>query len=334
MSGVTNDPYLRRKVVARRQPKPEPKPCKRCGKPLSTYFLTGHNCKEPANVSTDIDAFLDLDGVPRDQWDRPLVVPPTGGDPIPYMRVSTFADTLSNGNGLVYWKSRLAARGMAYREDIAALVAGLKFSTNPDKKQRKKEDAKSNKELDKLIEEAIASIDDSARYGTAVHAFTEPEPSAAVPARMQPDVASYQRALLTHQLVCVESETFVVHDELKLGGSFDGIYEHPTLGRMIGDKKTGDIKPTPLVIQLACYAGAQRYDHETLTRTALDVRQDVGLLFHIPKGKGATEVYLVPLDAGRRAAAAAAWLCKWRADEDDLLMHFNELTIADLKAAS
>lgn len=312
-----------------------PRLCKTCGDPLPSYVLDPHVCppgKVP--VTSDINDFLDLDGVPRDQWDRPLIQPLEGGDLVPYTRVSTFADTLSNGGGLVYWKSRMAARGIAQREDIAALVAGLKFSSHPDKKQREKDDAKANKELDALIEEAIAAVDDSARYGTAVHAFTEPDPSPHVPTRMQPDVASYHQALEDHGFTCVEAETFVVHDGLKVAGSLDGLYEHKSLpGLFVGDKKTGNIKPTPLSIQLACYAGAQRYNHDPVERTELGARQDYGLLFHIPKGAGKTEVHLVPLEAGRRAAAAAAWLADWRRNEDDLLTYFNPITVADLLAS-
>ena len=34
--------------------------------------------------------------IPRDHWNRPLVVPPGGGNPVPYTRCTTFIDPLED----------------------------------------------------------------------------------------------------------------------------------------------------------------------------------------------------------------------------------------------
>jgi len=305
--------------------------CPHCGAPTRRLIgngplyepvlnsLTPHTCDlETRTMSEEVDAFLGINEPLRDRWQRPLIVPPEGGKPIPYTRVSTFAGALDDAGGLVTWKARQVALGIARHEDLAAMVAGLKYG---------------DKELDAHIETAITRVDDKAAWGTAVHSLTEPDPSPHIPERMAADVASYQHALTDHGLVCVESELFVVNDHLQVAGTFDGIWQHPHLGRLMGDKKTGKIKGGPVAVQLASYAGGVRYNADPVERHPLNVRQDVGLLFHIPKGEGKTDIYLVDLNEGRKAALAAQWVMSWR-KRDDLITHFNALTISDLAVAS
>lgn len=296
--------------------------------------LTPHTCNlETRTMDDAIASFLGVGEPQRDGYGRPLITPPDGGKPEPYTRVSTFAEALSDAGGLVTWKGRMAARGIAQREDLAAMVAGLTFSTDPDDAKRRKADRANNKLLDSYIETAICAVDDKAAWGTAVHSFTEPDPSPFVPERMRADVASYEQALADYDLTCVEAERFVVHDELKVAGTFDGIWTHPILGRVLGDKKTGKVKAHAVALQLACYAGGLLYNDDPIERTPLDVRQDIGLLFHIPKGQGKTEVHIVDLEAGREAARAATWVRAWR-DRDDLLVHLNALTAIEYQVAS
>lgn len=278
------------------------------------FWLRRHDCKDTRMSAQTVDDFLGVNDVPRDRWQRPLIVPAAGGDPEPYTRISTLAAALDDAEGLVTWKARHVALGIARHEDLAAMCAGLKYG---------------DKQLDEHIETALCRVTDAAAYGTAVHSFTEPDASPFVPDRMQADVASYFTALADHGLECVEAEQFVVNDALKVAGTFDGVYSHPDLGLLVGDKKTGKLKAQAAAVQLACYAGGVRYDPSTLERADLGVRQDVGLLIHIPKGEGKTEIYLVDLEAGRAAANAAAWVMAWR-KRADLLTHLNPLTIADL----
>jgi hypothetical protein len=296
--------------------------------------LIPHICNlETPTMSDAVANFLGIGEPQRDGYGRPLITPPDGGKPIPYTRVSTFAEALNDAGGLVTWKGRMTARGIAQREDLAAMVAGLTFSTDPDEAKRKKADKAANKLLDGYIETAICAVDDKAAWGTAIHSFTEPDPSPFVPERMRADVESYEQALRDHDLTCVEAERFVVHDGLQVAGTFDGIWEHPVLGRVMGDKKTGKVKAQAVTLQLACYTGGLLYSDDPVERTPLDVRQDIGLLFHIPKGAGKTEVFIVDLEAGRAAAKAALWVRQWR-ERDDLLTFLNPLTALEYQVAS
>ena len=36
-----------------------------------------------------------MNEIPRDRWDRPLIIPPNGGQPVAYTRVSTLAKALT-----------------------------------------------------------------------------------------------------------------------------------------------------------------------------------------------------------------------------------------------
>src|SRR5689334_3084695 len=66
---------------------------------------------------TDID-------IPRDRWGRPLIIPPEGGQPVPYTRVSTMAKALDDQSGLMLWKQRKTAVGLLRRPDLLTRIAG------------------------------------------------------------------------------------------------------------------------------------------------------------------------------------------------------------------
>ncbi len=57
----------------------------------------------------------------RDQYGRYLVVPPTGGKPIGYTRVTTVAKALDDGGGLAsHWKASMVATGLMMRPGLRA----------------------------------------------------------------------------------------------------------------------------------------------------------------------------------------------------------------------
>jgi hypothetical protein len=56
----------------------------------------------------------------RDQWGRYLIVPPGGGKPIGYSRVTTVAKTLDSGGGLAPWKAAMTAGGLIMRPGLKA----------------------------------------------------------------------------------------------------------------------------------------------------------------------------------------------------------------------
>src|SRR5690554_2297101 len=92
--------------------------------------------------------------VNRDRWGRPLVVPPDGGEPVPYTRATTLAGTLDDLYGLMAWKQRQTALGLADRPDLRLAV-----TAHRDDKRR----------LDAICEEAMqaAASTAAATTGTA-----------------------------------------------------------------------------------------------------------------------------------------------------------------------
>lgn len=247
--------------------------------------------------------------VPRDGYERPLIMPADGGKPAPYTRASTFANALDDAQGLTIWKLRNLALGMGRHEDLAAMAAGLTYEND-------------KKTLDEIVKTAIdrAGGTVKANWGTAVHSLTEPDSPPYVPARMQTDVAAYNAALAKYGITVVDTERFVVNDAIGVAGTFDHIYAVPGLGNVPGDKKTGSFHPDACAVQLATYARGVYYrldDTGAPVREPLpDVRTDIGIVAHIPAGQGRCDLYVVNLDAGWEAAQLAVQVREWRVRKD------------------
>ena len=267
---------------------------------------------------TDIDP-LDIDeGIERDRYGRPKIIQlNAAGEPtektIAYTRASTFAKALDDGAGLIAWKLRHAAVGIAQRPDLAQMAAAL--GRNPDDFTKAKK-----AELDGIIETAHdASFGNAkANYGTAVHALTEPGNDGVALDPLAADVDSFKAACTALDLVVVDSEEFVVQDLVKVAGTYDhriltardlklgGEVIVPAGTMMIADKKTGSLHISQNAIQLAVYAHSKAYDRATGARSDLEVSTEWALIAHIPARKGITEFYLVDIEAGWKVGAYLA----------------------------
>lgn len=230
-------------------------------------------------------------GISRDRWGRPLIIPPGGGTPAPYTRCTTYVSVLDDKEHLMKWKARMTAIGMAARDDLILRVR----SADPDDKTA----------IGRAAEEAAdhAGASRRADIGTSLHALTERlDRGETLPplGDWQADIDAYQHALTTHGLTPVEIETFVVNDDLHVGGTFDRIY---TIGgqKYIGDLKTGssvDWGAGTYAMQLAVYANSVRYNVETGQRSALDVNRDQAVLIHLPAGEHTATVYWIDIARG------------------------------------
>lgn len=244
--------------------------------------------------------------IPRDRWQRPLIVPANGGKPVGYVRASTFANTLDDAGGLVKWKARMVALGIGAHEDLAAVAAGLTYG---------------DPKLDEIIETAHdrAGGNAKANYGTALHLYTDPG-APAPPARMASDVDAYHAHLALHGATVVEHDRFIVNDALGVAGTFDAILAFTGLGNMMEDRKTGGLHMLAHAIQLAVYAGGVFYDLDAdgnPVRTPLpDVDQNTGIIAHVPAGKGECVFYDVDLNLGRAACDLALDVREWRKRKD------------------
>ena len=245
-------------------------------------------------------------GIERDRWDRPLIIPPKGGKPKAYTRCTTYVKALDDKEGLLAWKSRMTGIGLSQRPD---LLLSLQNTAETDKKA-----------LDRICEEAAnhAGAKSRATIGTSLHGFTERiDRGETIPdlGQFQPDIEAYKNAITAHGLTPVEMETFVVNDELQVGGTFDRIYSYQGVN-YIGDIKTGstlDYSAGTFAAQLAIYAHSQRYNPQTGERSPLEVDQNKGIVIHLPAGEGKAQVYFIDLALGWASVGLAGEVRRWRA---------------------
>lgn len=243
----------------------------------------------------------------RDRWGRPLIVPPNGGKPRGYSRPTTIAGTLDDLYGLMKWKQRQTAIGLADRRDLMVAVTAHR----DDKKQ-----------MDRLCEDAMeaAASSSSATIGTAVHKLSEMVDSGqelpTVDELVRADLEAYAEAM--RPFTVVEAEQMVVCDEIEAAGTPDRVVEWRGK-RFILDLKTGsslDFSMGKIAMQLAIYAHSQRYDPATGERTDLDVHQGAGIVVHVPAGTGTAEVVWVDLRSGWEAVQLAMQVRDWRKRRD------------------
>jgi hypothetical protein len=292
------------------------------------------------------DPFAD-DPIERDGYGRAKIIPVGRGGkpnlkakPVPYTRVSTYADALSDAGGLVKWSKWHLALGLGRNPDLAAL-AGTYGPTVDDLSRRDKQ------ELDSIIDRAHdrSGGNVKADYGTAVHAYTEPDAQnvpdpfdgdataederlrAELMASIAADSAAYLAALDLYGLETVETEQFVVNDELQAAGTFDHtvrlardlVFDDVTIPAgtvLVLDKKTGKLHLDTQCVQLAVYANAKRYDPETGERAPLDVSTDYAILAHTPKGTARCDLYLIDIRIGWAAAKVAGKVREHRVRKD------------------
>jgi hypothetical protein len=244
---------------------------------------------------------IDAPDVPRDRWGRPLIQPPDGGKPEPYVRVSTLAKALDSKEGLMQWMQRMTAVGLGKRPDLAERAA----ITDPSDKKALKE----------IVDGAMqaAESDKAANIGTTLHALTEQMDRGTldtIPPNHAADLDAY--ALATEPLKVVATEMFVVNDHLKAAGTLDRLVRLPDGRLVVADLKTGATEPSyphGVTTQCAIYAHSWRYDIEKQQRLAYlpenEVSTEVGLLIHLPAGKAKCDLYLLDLTVGWQLAKTA-----------------------------
>ncbi len=262
--------------------------------------------------------------IPRDRWQRPLIIPSGGGEPVPYVRVSTLAKALDDLSSLMSWKTRKTAQGLLMRPDLLTRTAGILANGDPDTDWPTKKAL--NKVCDEATEAAGASKGSSA--GTGLHELTEAidrgiEPLY-VPEEVKPRLQAYREALEGY--TPLDIECFVVNDEVKAAGTFDRLLLCPDGGVRVADLKTGKSEadyPLATSMQIATYAHGLRYNpwadpvRQPIWNTA-EVDLTTGLLIHMPPSGGCQ---VIPLDLER--GWKAAWLAakvhhevrKWRAED-------------------
>jgi hypothetical protein len=227
--------------------------------------------------------------VPRDQWDRPLILPASGHKTpcvphtgkgggckcmIGYTRVSTMAETLSDSFGLNRWQKGNLVRGLVRRPD---LLNEARLVTDPAHKSK----------LYAVCDQAENAGDNdvASRNGTFMHRLTaridngEDLPDH-LPENIQAMLDAYVAEMARHHFEASDTETFVVQDKVKVAGSFD-----KRASQYVADVKTGqnlDYMALKTTMQVAMYAASDAYDIGTHERLPLGVDRDRGVLIWLP----------------------------------------------------
>lgn len=217
-----------------------------------------------------------------------------------YTRTTTYVDVLEDKSTLTKWKERRVAYGMFLRPDLLQRV-GMLFKPEENK-------GAINAICEEAKDEAEANL--KSEYGTDMHTLTELFDAGldvrGTPEIFQADLDAYIQATTAAGLKHLEIEHPTVHDELKVAGTPDRIFEYEG-ERYIGDLKTGNIELGILKIamQLGIYSRAKLYDPDTGERTEHGARTDKGLIFHVPFQTGTAELVWVDLNAGWEAVQVA-----------------------------
>jgi hypothetical protein len=202
--------------------------------------------------------------VPRDGYDRPLVVPKAGGKPVAHSRTTTFIDCIEDKSNIADWAKRQVLLGAAAKPSLldAAREAG---------------DDKSK--LGALAEAAMeaAGAHDKREKGTELHNFSEyADAGLALPESAseadRADMAAYMMATVDFEMVDVEQ--FCVVNALCCAGTYDRSLRYTGPGPLpgmrfenellMGDLKTGGSAAygaLKMAAQLAVYSRAEMYDH-------------------------------------------------------------------------
>ena len=241
------------------------------------------------------------DLIKRDRWGRPLIVPPEGGEPVGYTRVSTLAKELGDKSALSKWMARQAAIGLASRPDLVALVR----STDPENR----------KALDKIVKDAqeAAGSSKAANVGTALHSMSEAIDDGADPASFGEEYATaltnYRTAMSGIEVLA--KETFVVVDEVQAAGTFDRLVRLSDGRIVVADIKTGAHEPQyPMgaTQQIAVYAHGYLY-HPDQGRIGylpdMGVDTTTGLLIHLSAETHQCDLYELDITAGWALATTA-----------------------------
>lgn len=243
--------------------------------------------------------------IERDGWGRPLVIPLEGGKRIGYTRCTTYVGCLDDTFKLGQWQQRMVAAGLTTRDDLRLAMSSIVPDLLVPEPTKTTKDA-ANDICDRAREAAAASA--KATTGTALHKITERLDRGLtmglIPPEYRADVDAYARA--TEPLTAVHIERFMVHDELKIGGTPDRIVE--LNGRhYIADLKTGsvDFAALKIAMQLSVYAHSRLYDVKSGKRSDIKLDQQRAIVIHAPAGKGTCRLLWADIEAGWRAVDVA-----------------------------
>lgn len=154
--------------------------------------------------------------IPRDRWDRPLIVPAGGGKPVSYTRASTLGKTLEDTYNLNQWAIRQTTFGLSRRPDLVTAAAAVSSNEGDDRETLQSISAQA--------QEAARSTA-AATMGTALHLLSEQRDAGRDLSHLaaEPRAALDAYSRIMARLTVRATETFIVHDGWETAGTFDRV---------------------------------------------------------------------------------------------------------------
>ena len=155
--------------------------------------------------------------VPRDQWDRPLIVLPDGSDIVAYVRASKYGKLIEDYYTLHRWDERNIVWGMSRGRHLVVRAQSVREQTGREAVAT----------LQDIAERAklLAGADAGALTGTGLHKLSERRDAGEDLSYLDPMTMAcldaYAELLTPFEILA--SETFVVCDALHGAGSFDRV---------------------------------------------------------------------------------------------------------------
>lgn len=232
---------------------------------------------------------------------------PVTGKATSWQRVSNLIKLAEDTYHLELWKQRNVAKGLAMRPDYVEAVQHMEV---------KRDKARLNTICERAqdIAGAYAMSDE----GTALHKSAELADYAfgslngtedgvpPVDKRHRSRIQLYLDALIANGLSVAPGmiERVIVSTAYEVAGKFDRVYRLGDGSYVMGDLKTGDsldLSLPSIAAQLDCYRdGINRHGVWTGSRydDTIKVRDDFGLVVHLPSTREEVTVYRVDLAAG------------------------------------
>ena len=251
----------------------------------------------------------------RNQYGQYIIADPVTGEERGWPRATTLSSGLEDGFNLARWEERTLVLGLAQRPDLLAL-AQASVLDDKDLLDRVARDAK-----------LAGGGERAANLGTALHKFAESVDNGEkalsdIPDPYRKTIKGYVKALADAGIVVIDAEVIVLNTQLDIAGTYDRLVRVPGIDLpVILDLKTGkSVRFSHLshAAQLASYAYADYvFDQETETlKPAPEMDKAVGIIAHLPVGKGACDLYALDLEAGWKAALLARDLYDLRKNKE------------------
>ena len=257
----------------------------------------------------------------RDKYGRYVLPHPTTGRRASWTRATTLKDALKDKEGLIGWKQRLAAVGMAMRPELGEEVLKLHAEVVAcgDDWRSAKEPKEALAKAVELLHDAAGGNEGSDR-GTQAHTLTEyadagrlAEVKHLATDSELADLQAYLSCMVDHGIERPAEwiERIVVNTRVESAGTFDRLVRLAD-GRLV----VADVKSQKdfafgfldVACQLAQYVHADAvWDYDTKSWVPLpeELNTEIGIVMHVPVGQATCELYEIDLVAGWEAALLA-----------------------------